>query len=136
MILESQWIDHLKRYDVFFSHPIDIDFMMLEKFPTRYMDLAPENGGPNIPEIAHARYESKTKQAIASVLKKDADDINLANYTEHEHYYWYRYLFLGRGKPTSHLEALAGIPLPDLRVNCPSVLQEVVEKIHQKLPIS
>lgn len=134
--VESQWIDHLKRYDVFFSHPIDIDFMMLEKFPTRYMDLAPENGGPNIPEIAHARYESKTKQAIASVLKKDADDINLANYTEHEYYYWYRYLFLGRGKPTSHLEALTGIPLPDLRVNCPSVLQEVVEKIHQKLPIS
>ncbi|MDD3597792.1 AAA family ATPase [Sulfuricurvum sp.] len=135
--VESQWIEHLKRYDVYFSHPIDIDFMMLEKFSTHYMNLAPENGGPNILDTAHARYEPKTKQAIASVLKKDTDEIDLADFTQpdHEKYYWYRYLFLGRGKPTSHLEALVGIALPDLRARCPSVLEEVVENIHQKLSI-
>ncbi|HQS67758.1 MAG TPA: AAA family ATPase [Sulfuricurvum sp.] len=136
-ITENSWIEHLKEFDVYFSFPIDLDFMMFEHFPEQYKALAPRNGGPNIPEVGNEVYDEKTKQAIAAVLKKEAREIDLADFTQpdHEKYYWYRYLFLGRGKPTSHLEALAGIPLPDLRANCPSVLEEVVEKIHQKLSI-
>lgn len=133
---EEAWVRRLKEYDVYFSYPIDLDFMMFDSFPEEYKSLAPESGGPYILEATHAKYESNTKQAIASVLKKDSDDIVLANYSEYEKYYWYRYLFLGRGKPTSHLEALANISLSDLRDNCPSVLREVVEKINETLSVN
>lgn len=130
---ENGWIEYLKQLDVYFSFPIDLDFMMLESFPEEYKSLAPDSGGPNIPATEHQYFESRTKHAIASVLKKDPEEIDLVNYSDYEKYYWYRYLFLGRGKPTSHIEALSEISLSDLRDYCPTVLHEVVEKIHEKL---
>lgn len=132
---ENSWVEHLKRFDVYFSFPIDLDFMMFECFPEQYKGLAPENGGPNIPEVGHEDYDNKTRQAIAAVLKKEANEIDLVDFaqSDHEKYYWYRYLFLGRGKPASHIEALSKIPDDILTAQCPAVLQEVVTKIATKL---
>ncbi len=132
---ENGWIDLLKSYDIYFSHPIDIDFMMFERFPEQFKALAPENGGPNIPEVGHENYDEKTKQAIAAVLKKEAQEIELTDFAQpdHEKYYWYRYLFLGRGKPASHIETLSKISDETLISQCPAVLYEVVTKIATKL---
>ncbi len=45
-----------EKYGVFFSSPLDLDFSMLESFPTQYKALAPTPGGPRLPHRGTAGY--------------------------------------------------------------------------------
>ncbi|MDO8454410.1 MAG: hypothetical protein Q7S59_07570, partial [Sulfurimonas sp.] len=65
--------------------------------------------------------------------KTDIEAIDISKYPNPEYYYWYRYLFLGQGKPTSHLNALAQISDEDLKNKTPDVLKKLVEKINTRL---
>ncbi|EJB9288714.1 exonuclease, partial [Salmonella enterica] len=76
-----------------------------------------------------AKYIDKTKNAIASVLKKDAEDIDIKSFKDHEQYYWYRYLFLGRGKPLSHNYVLNKLDNDSLKNDAPIVLKELIKKV-------
>ena len=44
----DSWIDYLERYHVFFSAPLDIDFLMLEHYTDIYKGLIGNNEGPYI----------------------------------------------------------------------------------------
>lgn len=134
---EESWINYLKEYNVFFSYPLDIDFSMFEKFKNAYSSIAPENGGPNIPLIGTDDYEKKCKEAIASVFKKEVKDItDINDYGEIENYFWYRYLFLGRGKPSSHIQALLDISDEVLRTDCPAEISELMDKVNEYIKVS
>lgn len=138
---EKRWINFLETYNIYFSYPLDIDFMMLEKYPSEYKTLSTGQRGPSsIPNIGDPDYTEKVKDAIASVLKKskkvDIDAIDLSNYLNHEYYFWYKYLFLGQGKPTSHLNALSHIDNEELKDNCPEVLKRLMENIKSKVSIA
>ncbi|KAB7886403.1 AAA family ATPase [Poseidonibacter ostreae] len=134
---EINAINHLKKFDVFFSHPYDIDFIMLEKFPDAYKELNDGQRGPTIPDNDDDNYKSNTQVAIASVIKKkkatDIEAITIKDSTDYSDYYWYRYLFLGQGKPTSHLNGLSQLSDAELITNCPDVLKELIEKIKDKV---
>lgn len=136
---EQKWIYMLKYYNVHFSYPLDIDFMMLEKFPNEYKTLSLGQRGPTIPNSEDANYTQKVKEAIASVIKKtkkeDIDAINIADYPNIEYYFWYKYLFLGQGKPTSHLNALSKISDDNLKTNCPDILKALIDNINTKMSI-
>jgi hypothetical protein len=41
------WVTFLRRYDVFFSDPLDLDMAMLKAFPTAYEAIIPKGGGPS-----------------------------------------------------------------------------------------
>lgn len=116
-------------YNVYFSYPYDLDWIMLNSFPTSYHSFIPDNGGPKILPKTDAQYIDKTKNAIASVLKKDAEDIDIDSFEDHEEYYWYRYLFLGRGKPLSHNYVLKKLDNDSLKNNAPDVLKNLIEKV-------
>ncbi|EFM4641091.1 AAA family ATPase [Escherichia coli] len=126
---ENSWINVLKRYGVFFSYPYDLDWIMLEKFYEEYKSFAPSRGGPTIPSSHDDNYTQKTQAAIASVLKKESIDIDISEFTDHEKYFWYRYLFLGRGKPLSHNYVLKKMSRDDLKERAPQVLNDLIEKI-------
>lgn len=134
---ESGWIDKLEKNNVFFSYPLDIDFMMLKKFPSAYQTLFTGQRGPNIPLVEDANYKEKVQEAIASVLKKKEksviEAIDIDNYENHEYYFWYKYLFLGQGKPTSHINALSKLSKQDILGNCPEVLVRIMDKIKAKV---
>ncbi|GAB7048442.1 hypothetical protein JCM9534A_35680 [Catenuloplanes indicus JCM 9534] len=46
---------------------------------------------------------------------------------------WYRYLFLGRSKPSSHLRALSRLTDDELREGAPKVLVALIKHISQKV---
>ena len=42
-------VTFLKKYNIFYSSPLDLDFLMLEHYPEIYKKAIPKNGGPRIP---------------------------------------------------------------------------------------
>lgn len=117
----AEWFQRLERYNVFFSAPLDLDFVLLEAFPVQYKAATTGTGPiiPTDPEVLEIRLES----ASSAVLKPEGG--NGTTYTPEQRFLfiWYQYLFLGRGKPVTHMRALnamddavfaAGMP-PELR---------------------
>lgn len=137
--IEKGWIEMLEEHDIYFSYPLDIDFIMLEKFPTQYKTLTTNQNGPSIPKTTDKKYKETTQVAIASVLKKkkkeDIEAIELEAGANYDDYFWYRYLFLGQGKPTSHINALSQLSLKEIYDNCPDTLKNIMEKIKSKVDI-
>ncbi|HFN7619270.1 ATP-dependent endonuclease [Escherichia coli] len=126
---EIAWIESLKEYGVYFSFPYDLDWLMLNEFFEDYKKFVPENGGPRLPKDDDPEYNKKVKAAIASVLKKEEKDIDISKFDDFEKYFWYRYLFLGRGKPLSHNYVLSKMEDDKLRDNSPKVLNELIETV-------
>ena len=67
--LMNKFIIWLRKYGVFFSAPLDIDFMMLKAFPEIYHS-ATEGTGPRIPaRIDATAFSSKLTAATAAPLR-------------------------------------------------------------------
>ena len=128
---EKGWIEALENYSVFFSYPLDFDFMMLRAFPDSYK--RPSNGGlgPNIPiDVSKDDYKA-LRNAYAAIIKKTSECVtrDMSKLKNAELYFWYRYLFLGRSKPVSHLRMIAEIEEKELVVKCPVILKKLLTKI-------
>lgn len=144
------WIDFLENYNVFFSAPLDVDFLMLENFETDYKGLLEGNEGPRvlveidrkkeqqkiieIEELAEKpdEYTKRVEEDIRNTLKKEGGDGS--TYTEEQKrlMIWYNYFFLNRGKPSTHILALSKLDDLDLLFNLPSVFERLI-KVADKL---
>ncbi|WP_419552853.1 ATP-dependent nuclease [Candidatus Poriferisodalis sp.] len=111
----------LEAHDAFFSSPLDLDMTMLTAFPDAYKCLEDGRTGP------------KKTQAFDAVLGANGD----RDYYKHKGWKrkmrWYRYLFLGRSKPTTHLRALHRLDDASLRANMPEELRHVISHISKAL---
>ncbi|WP_437801292.1 ATP-dependent nuclease [Sorangium sp. So ce693] len=128
----ASWIDHLEAYDVFFSEPLDIDFMMLRAFPAAYRATVPPNGGPKLPSNPED-LEARIERATRTVLKDNGGDGSSFSQDEKNDFPWYSNLFLNRGKPTTHLLAMAALTDDQLRSSMPPVLERLLDWVEQKL---
>lgn len=116
------WMEFLEsNAAVYFSEKLDLDWSMLKHFSASYQTLQEGEHGP----------KGKAEDAKAAVLGEGNSDLYEA--ADDEYFRWYRYLFLGRGKPTSHLRALAVIPETELKKNAPPVLQRLLSHVAQQL---
>ena len=127
----SGWIDMLEKHGVFFSAPLDLDFLMLRAFPSQYQ--AAGGGSPRIPKDP-PKLAERVQQAITVVLKDGGGDG--ATYSDEEEvaFIWYSYLFLGKSKPATHLLALNRIKPPELIKGMPPVLARLNKAIKSQLP--
>jgi putative ATP-dependent endonuclease of OLD family len=116
----NAWLQAMESYDVFFSSPLDLDFLLLEAFPSQYQATV-EGTGPRMPTTEPARTERLTTARIA-VLKGEGGDGTTYTTTERESFVWYSYLFLGRGKPVTHMRVIADIGDDLLAAGLPPVL--------------
>lgn len=113
------WIRHLEEYDVFFSAPLDLDLLMLSTFPAAYQSSAP--GTPRLnPEQA-----ADVVLGVEGAFEEYRDEFE-------DILPWYRYLFLSRSKPVTHLEAIssilrAGDANEALQRDMPPVLRRALE---------
>lgn len=129
------WLPRLMedKYNVFFSAPLDLDFLMLESFPYAYKETVPR--GPSIPSRAKSpdEYSNKIKGGIIATLK--SENATGLTYTEdqQELMVWYNTLFLGRSKPSTHIEALLKINDEDLINNMPQLFIKLVERVKELL---
>ena len=127
-------VEALEEHGVFFSFQLDIDYLMLGSFPDAYHQLVPANGGPRIPAPEDEHYCEKVKSAFAAIVKKDPTSITeLPPWADSTVAFWYRYLFLGRGKPSTHSLALLNIQDEQLAATCPDVLKRLIRKIQSIL---
>lgn len=143
----DEWTSFLRGYNVYFSDPIDLDFMMLKHFEESYRGILNQKEGPTMIvnnkkvfineatklEIDSDEYTEKLEEAIHATLKnKDKDG---ANFTTEEKrlMLWYQYFFLYRGKPVIHRLALNSIKQKDLKDKMPEVFKELSGRVEKML---
>jgi predicted ATP-dependent endonuclease of OLD family len=120
----SAWLQHLEQYDVFFSGPLDIDFLLLEAFENQYKG-ATTGTGPVIPTAVQARSQ-RLESALSAVLKPEGGDGATYSSPQRELFIWYQYLFLGRGKPVTHMRALNTMADETFAAGMPPVLRRLI----------
>lgn len=127
----NSWVNFLKKYNVFYSNPLDLDFLMLTHFQEFYKKAIPENGGPRIPDktIELDKFQEKVKTAVQATLKSEQATAVTYSNEDKELMIWYNYHFLGRGKPVTHIQVLSSMTDSEIKANLPEVFQEIFKKI-------
>lgn len=127
----NSWVRRLKRYGVFFSNPLDLDFLMLQHYPEFYKKAIPENGGPRIPIKGKKPKEflEKLSSAVQATLKSENALGETYSEDEKELMIWYNYHFLGRGKPSTHIQVLSSMSDEEIKENLPTVFREIFKRI-------
>tara|TARA_R110002020_G_scaffold143848_13_gene316594 strand:- start:6442 stop:8424 length:1983 start_codon:yes stop_codon:yes gene_type:complete len=123
----NPWLAALREENVFFSHPLDLDFAMLRAFPAAYQFPNTGGHGPRTGEDAVAGKKQTT-------LKTGGQpDIYDDNYDDA--YCWYPYLFLSRSKPETHISALSRLTDHQLANESPQELRRLIGKIRDALDL-
>lgn len=123
----QSWIAYLEHYNVFFSTPLDIDFLMLEHFGDVYKSLLEKKEGPRLMvkekgksiqkyikdieemESAYPEYLERITDDVRHSLKECGGDGKTYSEEQKKLMVWYTYFFLNRGKPSTHIEAFSKI---------------------------
>jgi hypothetical protein len=115
------WVNSLRRFNVFFASPLDLDYSMLRAFPAAYQVAESGMRGPSSqgdPRTAvlgdhgqGALYPTDQTQALR----------------------WYRYLFLGRGKPSTHVRVLSSLTSEALSAGAPEELRVLLTSIAERI---
>jgi len=116
------WVNWIEAYGVFFSAPLDLDLALLSAYPAAYEGVVPVGGGP----------KSTLDEATRAVLGTGGPGGGA--YTgpyalDPAHFINYRYHFLTRSKPATHLEALAGLNGAAIKATMPPVLRRLLEHV-------
>lgn len=148
----KSWIIFLENYNVYFSNPIDVDFLMLENYLEFYLKIIEDNEGPliklNIQDKKMKRihflsptekqldsFKDRIKSDVKSTLKKNGKDGSSYSDEQKELMIWYNYFFLNRGKPVTHLQALNHIENDVLEEKIPEVFKKIRDKAKELLKI-
>jgi hypothetical protein len=119
------WLPALEAHDVFFSAPLDLDLLLLEAFPAQYQGTGAN--GPRIP-TTNPEYEKRLDAAREAVLKSEGGLGTTYTAAQRQLFIWYQYLFLGRGKPTTHMRALNSMTDEQLAAGLPTVLHRLLTR--------
>jgi energy-coupling factor transporter ATP-binding protein EcfA2 len=112
------WLTALRRENVFFSSPIDLDFAMLLCFQGAYKVARPGGHGPRLGPNDIASKKAVTLKTEGKPALYDA---------EWDHAFgWYPYLFLSASKPEAHITALSRIEDADA---APEELVQLVQHV-------
>ncbi len=129
------WVKFLRDYNVYYSTPLDLDFLMLSQYPEAYKGIIPAKGGPRIPDKSKAKdkYDEKVKEGVASALKSVTANDKVYTDEEKELMIWYTYHFLNRGKPATHIEALSKLGDEAIGKNFPPLFESIFKRISKLL---
>lgn len=108
----------LEQKGVYFSHPVDLDLMLLEAFPGAYGVAAV--GTPDEETIVAVLGKSHTNEAHLSEAVLELFDE-------------YHRLFDLKSKPATHLKAMAALTDEELINGLPEVLQRMVADVQARL---
>ncbi len=125
----------LEKYDIFFSYPLDFDYLMLLSFSDEYKKIyeskKPKGGEPNV--IKHkgeSDYETKLNNYVKSNFSSDFDIEKSIFQTieEKELLAWHKYLF-SDNKPAVHFLFISQIEPNILEKRVPDVIKRMRKKI-------
>ena len=116
------WVADFENYGVYFSAPLDLDLALLHAYPDAYKAVVPPGGGPK------STLEDATKAVLGA--GGDGTKIYVDPFAEYPaHFTDYRYHFLTRSKPVTHLEAMAGLKNSELKASMPDVLERLLKHV-------
>lgn len=118
---DKGWLNRLEALGVYFSAPLDLDFMMMTHYPTAY-------------RVEDDDLEEPDEDTVKAVLGKKHDVLG-NQYTDKEQRYFdaYHRRFKLDSKPTSHIRAMAKLDDEKLIEQMPHVLDRMFEAIEEKL---
>lgn len=122
----ATWFQLLENLDVYFSAPLDLDFLLLRAYPSQYR-ASTDGGQPQIPDDAK-QLKKRLESAREAELKPEGGDGHTYSKAELHDFIWYQYLFLGRGKPVTHMRALAAMDDATLSGGLPDVLKRLLAR--------
>ncbi|WP_416761842.1 ATP-dependent nuclease [Roseateles sp. So40a] len=117
----EHWLTFLRERGVFFSAPLDLDYSMLQAYFPAYTVLEPGMAGPRTGIDARDAVLGEGGNHAAYPADQDVALL------------WYRYLFLGRGKPSTHVRALSRLSDEQLRASAPKFLKDLIELVRKSL---
>lgn len=120
----SGWQVWLRKHKVYFSGPLDLDMMMLQAFHDAYeVDEVSKSKGSKYEEIIN-----RSVFGLGTGLDAYSDlDIDEQRPT-YEELVAYDKCFKKRGKPGSHISALANLTDEQLIDGCPEILKKLIER--------
>lgn len=146
-------LNELEEFNIFFSSPLDIDFLMLQSYKSHYLNTIPRERGPvfsyedldgkkktkNITCADRANekelngLKKRVNQAVRATLKDKSGPGDSFSEEEKELMIWYQYLFLGRGKPSTHMQFLLSTSDDELKSGVPTVFKKIVKRAEELL---
>lgn len=118
----TTWANSLRRFGVFFCTPLDLDYSMLKAFPVAYQVVELGRQGP-----------SQRGNPRTAVLGEEGRH-DLYGDQHDQLLRWYRYLFLGRGKPSTHVRVLSNQAPQALAAGVPEELRALLTALSVCLP--
>ena len=147
------WFNKLEEFNVYFSSPLDIDFLMLQHYKDNYLNTLSPIEGPVVSyndsdgsskkvklsdldcldRLQLEGFNKRKEEAIRATLKDKSGSGDSFTEEEKKLMIWYQYFFLGRGKPTTHMQFLSLISDEELIKSLPSVFEKIVERAKKLL---
>lgn len=118
----DEWAKWLRTFNVFFCTPLDLDYSMLKAFPAAYQVVEPGRNGPSLQ--GNPRTAVLGENGFPQFYGNDQDALMR----------WYRYLFLGRGKPSTHVRVLSAQNTATLAADAPEELRALLMLVNAALP--
>ena len=115
----KSWLDRLREFNVYFSEPLDLDMAMLKAYPKAYSSTIPTGGGPTMSVDDAAKI-------VLGTGGKGLDDYSGDRAVFKELMPGYRYHFLTRSKPATHLQAMAALAPDKIDENMPEVYRALL----------
>lgn len=141
----NSWIKFLEKYNIFFSSPLDIDFLMLENFEEEYKAILSKTEGPRIrkkdeedknktimiqdieSELSISpEYQERITCDVQNTLKECGGEGVTYSDQQKKLMVWYNYFFLNRGKPSTHISVLSQLDDSNLAWNIPNVISRLI----------
>lgn len=121
MLDDLGWIARLEALGVYFSTPLDLDFMMMTHYRAAYL-------------VKEGELEEPDEDTINAVLGKSHDVLE-GQYSDEQQSYFdaYHRRFKLDSKPTSHIRAMANLNDEKLIEDMPDVLDRMFDAVEGKL---
>jgi putative ATP-dependent endonuclease of the OLD family len=121
MLNDDGWFTRLEEHGVFFSSPLDLDFLMMTGYPTAY-------------DVEDDDLAEPDEDGLKAVLGKKHDVVE-DQYTEEELEYFdaYNVRFKLGSKPAWHIQAMASLTDKEPVDGMPEVLGRLLKRIRREL---
>jgi len=118
--VENSWLSHMKDNLIFFSQPLDLDFSMIQNYPSAY-------------GIEDDNLEAPDDSTFKSVLGKSHANTDWYDDEETELFESYHTLFKVGSKPAAHISALSKLDSSQLLNDLPEEYRELIECVRAQL---
>lgn len=121
MVDDDGWVVRLEEHGVFFSSPLDLDFLMMIAYPAAY-------------DVKDDDLDVPDEDSLKAVLGKKHDVVG-NQYTDEQLKYFdaYNSRFKLGSKPAWHIQAMASLTDEDLLAGMPDVLGRLLKRIRVAL---